>query len=70
MLKNPLSNAGCGFDLWVRKMPWRRKWQPPPVCLPGKSHEQRSLVGWGHKRVRNDLATEQQHFGLYREMGR
>ena len=33
-------------------MPWRRKWQPTPVFLPGKSHEQRSLVGyspWGHK---------------------
>ena len=31
---------------------WRRKWQPPPVSLPGKSHGQRSLVGcspWGHK---------------------
>ena len=32
--------------------PWRRKWQPTPVSLPGKSHGQRSLVGcnpWGHK---------------------
>ena len=31
---------------------WRRKWQPTPVFLPGKSHGQRSLVGyspWGHK---------------------
>ena len=31
--------------------PWRRKWQPTPVRLPGKSHGQRSLVGcspWGH----------------------
>ena len=27
-------------------MPWRRKWQPTPVFLPGKSHEQRSLVGY------------------------
>ena len=42
---------------------WRRKWQPTPVFLPGKSHGQRSLVGyspWGHKRVRHDLATKQQ----------
>ena len=31
-----------GFDLWVRKIPWRREWQPTPVFLPGKSHEQRS----------------------------
>ena len=34
-----------GFDPWVRKIPWRRKWQPTPVFLPGKSHGQRSLVG-------------------------
>ena len=38
------------FDPWVRKIPWRRKWQPISVFLPGKSHGQRSLVGyslWG-----------------------
>ena len=34
------------FDPWVRKTPWRRKWQPPPVFLPGESHGQRSLVGY------------------------
>jgi len=46
------------FDLchyhWVGKIPWRRKWQPTPVFLPGKSHGQRSLVGyspWGHKEL-------------------
>ena len=41
-----------GFDPWVVKMPWRRKWQPTPVPLPGKSHGWRSLVGyspWGRK---------------------
>ena len=32
------------FDPWVGKIPWRRKWQPPPVSLPGKCHGQRSLV--------------------------
>ena len=40
------------FDLWVRKIPGRRKWQPTPVLLPGKSHGQRSLAGyipWGRK---------------------
>ena len=26
-----------GFDPWVRKIPWRRKWQPTPVFLPGES---------------------------------
>ena len=32
-----------GFDSWVWKIPWRRKWQPAPVFLPGWSHGQRSL---------------------------
>ena len=41
-----------GFDPWVRKIVWRRKWQPILVFLPGKSHGQRSLAGyspWGSK---------------------
>ena len=33
------------FDPWVRKIPWRRKWQPTTVFLPGKTNTQRSLVG-------------------------
>ena len=33
----------CRFNPWVRKIPWRRKWQPTPVFLPEKSHGQRSL---------------------------
>ena len=40
----------CGLNPWVRKIPWRRKWQPSSVFLPGKSHGQRSLAGyssWG-----------------------
>ena len=44
----------------VRKIPWRKKLQPSPVFLPGKSHEQRSLAGyhpWCHKRVKHNLAT-------------
>ena len=36
----------CGFDPWVRKIPWRRKWQPTSVFLHGKSHGQRSLAGY------------------------
>ena len=51
----------CRLDPWVRKIPWRRKWQPIPVFLPGKSHGQRSLVGYspgGCKRARQDLATK------------
>jgi len=34
-----------GFDSWVRKIPWRRKWQPAAVYLPRESCGQRSLVG-------------------------
>ena len=43
---------GCGFNLWVREIPWSRKWQPTPVFLPGKFPGQRGLAGyspWGHK---------------------
>ena len=42
------------FDPWVRKIPWRRKWQSTPVCLPGESHGQKSLAGygpWGQKEL-------------------
>ena len=41
-----------GFNTWIGKIPWSRKWQPTPVFLPGKFHGQRSLAGcipWGHK---------------------
>ena len=40
------------FDPWVRKIPWRSKWQPTPVFLPGKSRGWRRLAGyspWGCK---------------------
>ena len=45
------------FDPWVRKIPWSRKWQPTPVFLPEKSHEQR-LQSTGFQRVG---MTEQEH---------
>ena len=51
------------FNPWVRKIPWRRKWQHTPVFLPGKSHGRESLVGytpWGRKRVRPDRVSKQQ----------
>ena len=44
----------CGFNPWVRKIPWSRKWQPGPVFLHGESHGQRSLVGyspWSRKEL-------------------
>ena len=36
----------CGFDPWVRKISWRRAWQPTLVFLPGKCHGQRSLASY------------------------
>ena len=51
-----------GFDPWVGKIPWRRKWQPTPVFLPGESHGRRGLAGyspWGRKE--SDM-TERLHF--------
>ena len=63
-----VASSGClqwgrpGFDPWVGKIPWRRKWQPTPVFLAGESHGQRSLVGYslrGHKE--SDMA-ERLHF--------
>jgi len=42
----------CGFDPWVRNIPWRKPWQPTPVFLLGKFHGQRGLVDyspWGCK---------------------
>ena len=51
-----------GFNSWVRKISWRRKWHPTPVAVPGKSHGRRSLVGyspWGHK---ESDTTERLHF--------
>ena len=38
-----------GFSPWIRKIPWRRKWQPIPGFLPGESHGQRSLAGYIHR---------------------
>ena len=37
-----------GFDPWVRKLSWTRKWQPTPVFLPGEFHGQKSLVTTVH----------------------
>ena len=44
VVKNPPANTG-DVGLTSREIPWRRKWQPIPVFLPGKSHGHRSLVG-------------------------
>ena len=43
-----------GFDPWVGKVPWRKKWQLTPAFLPGKSHGQRSLVSCSPQGVSHD----------------
>ena len=47
-----------GFNSWVRKIPWRRTWQPTPVFLPGKSHGQRSLAGYSPRGDKESDTTE------------
>ena len=47
---------------WVMKIPWRKKWQPMPVFLPGKSHEQRSLEGYSPRGSKESDTTEWLHF--------
>ena len=51
VVKNPPGNAGDIRDAgWIPRLgrfPWIRAWQPTPVFLPGESHGQRSLEGYG-----------------------
>jgi len=54
-----------GFDPWVRKILWRRKWQPTPVHLPGKSHGQRSLVDYSPWDRKESDMTERHHFHFH-----
>ena len=49
-----LQYGRISFDPWVKKILWRRKWQPTPVFLPGKAAGQWAMV----QRVRPDLATK------------
>ena len=72
MVKNPTTSAEdpryLGSIPRSGKIPWRRKWQPTPVFLPGGSHDQRSLAGyspWGHREL---VMTEHIHMnalGVY-----
>ena len=45
-VKNRPTMQETGLDPWVRKIVWRREWQSISVFLPGKSHGQRSMVGY------------------------
>ena len=73
VVKNLPANAGdvrCGFDPWVRKIPWNKKWYPIPVFLPGKFHGERSTVGYrpwdrGESDTRASLSTHALHFTVH-----
>ena len=54
----------CRFNPWVRKTPWRRKWQPTPGFFPGESHGQRNLVGYSPWGLKGSDRTERLHFSL------
>ena len=57
MVKNLPAKQETEFNPWVKKVLWRREWQPTPVFLPGKLHGQRSLAGYksmGSQRVGHD----------------
>ena len=49
----------------IGKIPWRRKWQSTPVLLPGKSHGQRSLVGYRPQGHKGSDTTERLHFHFH-----
>jgi len=49
-------------DPWVRKIPWRREWQPTPVFLPREFHGQRSLVGYSLRGPKESETTERLSF--------
>ena len=54
------------FEPWIGKIPWRRKWQPTPVFLPGKIHGQRSQVGYSPWGLKESDMTEQLNMSIKR----
>ena len=64
--KESTCNAGRpGFNPWVGKIPWRRKWHPTPVFFPGEPHGQSSLLqSIGSQRVKHNWVTEHNHKSL------
>ena len=65
-LKHLPPSGNPGFDPWVGKIPWRRKWQPTPVFLPEESREQEEpggLQSMGSQRVGHDSLTK--HINTY-----
>ena len=67
--KESACNAGdlrLGFNPWdlVGKVPWRRKWHPTPVFLPGESHRRRSLAGYSQQIVGHNWVSERTYLAV------
>ena len=68
MVKKKKIHLQCrrpGFDLWVRKIPWRKEWLPTPVFLPGELHGQRSLAATVHGVTKSWTGLNNEYFHLY-----
>ena len=61
MVKQLPAMQETGFDPWVGKIPWRRKWQPTPVFFPGELHGQKSLAGYSPRGRKESDTTEGAH---------
>ena len=61
MVKNSLARHETHFNLWVKKISLRRKWQPTSVFLPGEFHEQRSLEDYSPWRSKELDTPERLH---------
>ena len=57
----------CRFNPWVRKISWRRKWQPASVFLPGESHGHKSRVDYNPWR-RIESVMSSNHFILFQPL--
>ena len=64
MVKNRLQWGRPRFDPWVGKIPWRRKWLPVPVFLPGKSHGQSSWWATVHGVTKSRTRLSNWHFSF------
>jgi len=48
----------CGFAFWAEKIPWRRKWQPTPVFLPGKFQDSGAWWATVHRVTKSQTTTK------------
>ena len=65
LVAQTIKNPPAMQETWVRKIPWRRVWQPTPVFLPGESpwtEEPGGLQSIGLQRVRHDSVTKRSSF--------